>query len=152
MIVSREGLGQHAVLRNRSVAHAAKSCVNVLVVWLEPVAKRAAQHAGGGPRRSAFHHVVFAVEKVRGVAGIEGKPFEAGKRLEPARRPLPSIAQQISDTESALAFRECTNRGRVPTREVKIALARIWSSSAPRKGPLRSSFRSISRPMPLRFR
>src|ERR1700674_3430702 len=41
--VGSKGLSQHAVLRNRSVAHAAKSCVNKLVMGLEPIAKRAAQ-------------------------------------------------------------------------------------------------------------
>src|ERR1700674_2741301 len=48
--VGSKGVGQHAVLRNRSVAHAAKSCVHVLVMGLEPVAKRAAQHARGSTR------------------------------------------------------------------------------------------------------
>src|SRR5579864_4928536 len=91
--VGSKGLGQHAVLRNQSVSHAAKSCVNILVVRLKPVAKRAAQHAGGGARRSSFHDVVLAVEEVRGVARIKRKPLEAGKWLELARCPLPPVAQ-----------------------------------------------------------
>src|ERR1700674_71578 len=95
---------------------------------------------------------MFAVEEVGGVAGIKRKPLEAGKRLEPARCPLPTVAQQISDAESALALGERTDWSWVPVLEIEITLARVRSRSAPREGSLGTVFCSISHPMPLRFR
>src|ERR1019366_3062095 len=48
----------------RSVAYAAETGVHILVVGLEPVAKRGPKHACGRTHRAPLHDEVLAVEKV----------------------------------------------------------------------------------------
>jgi hypothetical protein len=43
---------------------AAKSCIDVLIVRLKPVAESGAQHACSGASAAAFHNKVFAVKEV----------------------------------------------------------------------------------------
>src|ERR1700758_3227320 len=83
--------------------HTAELGVNVRIVRLKPVAEAAAQHAGGGARRSALHDEMLAVEKIRGVAAIEGKRLESRQRPEGRRSPLPAIAEKIVYAEMARA-------------------------------------------------
>src|SRR5580704_3897226 len=117
-----KSLRQHAVLRNRLVAHTTKSRVNILVVGLEPVAKRAAQHARAGARGCTFHYVVLAVKEVRRVARIKRKRWKPGNgsnRLDVHSHPLPSK----SATPKALS-----PSGNSPT-EVG---SQLWKSKLPR--------------------
>src|SRR5579864_5198968 len=105
----------------KSGFHAAKPCVHVLVMCLEPVAKRGAQHARRSTWRAAFHHKMFAVKKIGGVAGIKRKSLESGKWREHARGPFPTIAHHVLDAESAAAGRKGVYRCRIPMAEIEVA-------------------------------
>src|SRR5580698_319732 len=52
---------------HRSMIHAAKPRIRVLVMSLEPVAKRRPQHARGGARRATLHDEVLTIEEIRRV-------------------------------------------------------------------------------------
>ena len=114
------------------MAHAAKSGINVLVVRLEPVAKRAAQHAGGGARGTTFEYVVFSVEKVGRVARIEGERLESRKRLEQTRSPFPAIAEQVGNTEGTPSFGTVGRRRRIPALKVEVPVPYAGSLACPR--------------------
>src|SRR5580698_911276 len=94
---------------------------------------------------------MFAIEEVRGVTGIKRKPLETRKRFETTRRPLPPVAQQVDNTERALAFSERTDGRWIPAAKIEIAFAGLRRRTAPGEFPLRRIFRSIRRPMPLRL-
>src|SRR5579864_9606530 len=115
-----------------SVGHAAESRIHVLVMRLEPVAEGTPQHACGSARRSAFHDVVLAVEKVGGVAGIKRKALEARERSEERRRPFPAIAQEIAHAECTLACGGCSDRRGIPALKIEIAAPRRRLFIAPR--------------------
>ena len=104
------------------VLDATEGCVDVRVMRLEPVAKRAAQHACGGARRSAFGYIVLAVEEIRGVAGIEGHGRESGERRKFGARPFPAVTNEIVDTKSACARGMRTDRGGIPGAKIEIAV------------------------------
>ena len=133
------------------MAHAAKSGINVLVVRLEPVAKRAAQHAGGGARGTTFEHVVFSVEKAGRVARIEGERLESRKRLKQTRSPFPAIAHQVGNPEGTPSCGTVGRRRRIPALKVKVAVPQARRLGAPWIGSFRVSPRSIRRPMPVRL-
>src|SRR6266700_3433797 len=105
----------------RLVIHAAESRVHVLVMCLEPVAKCRTKHARSRARRSTLHDEVFAIEKISRVSAVERKRLKPGKWRENSGRPLPTIAQHVVYSESALAFGEGVHRCGIPVAEIKIA-------------------------------
>src|ERR1700722_3020427 len=82
-----------------------KTCVDIGIIGPEPVAVRAAQHAGSRNGRPTFQYVVLVIEEIFGVPGINWHRLKSGKRAELRRRPLPAISNQLGDPTSAVARR-----------------------------------------------
>src|SRR5579884_2615610 len=133
-----------------SVGYAPESRIHVLVMRLEPVAEGTPQHACGGARRSAFHDVVLAVEKVGGVAGIKRKALKAGERSEERRRTFPAITKKVTHAECALTCAGCSDRSGIPALKIKIAPPRGGLFITPRILPL-TTFTGVGGAVPLRF-
>src|SRR6266516_7306819 len=85
--------------------YAAKPCIHILVVRLEPVAECGSQHASGRARRAAFHDEVLSIEKVCRVSAVKRKRLESLEGRENRRGPLPSIADHAIHAERAAALR-----------------------------------------------
>src|SRR4029077_14969468 len=102
--------------------HATESSVDILIVRLEPIAKRRPQHAGRGAHRRAFHYVVPSIEEVRGVDGIKLICMKARERFERARRPFPSVAHESVDTEDAAGVCKRIDGGRIPSSEIEVTV------------------------------
>src|SRR5208282_4176064 len=105
----------------------------ILIMWLEPIAKGAPQHALFAAWRPALHHVVLAVEEICGIALVERERPETGKGFKGARCPFPSIRQQALCTECASGGGKSVDRRRVPSLEIKVSMPRGRPFSAPRK-------------------
>src|SRR5262249_54444032 len=133
------------------VAHAAESRIDILVVRLEPVAKRAAKHARSGAGAAAFHYIVLAIEEVGGVSGIELEGLKAAKRRKWSRGPLPSVAQHVDHPESAPALREGRDGGGIPAFKIEISQLAMRIFRAPGIRLLGSLRRAVGGAMPLRF-
>src|SRR6266567_2005000 len=133
------------------VIHAAESRVHVLVVCLEPVAKRRTKHARSSARRSALHDEVFAIEKIGRVTAVERKRLESREWCEDRGRPLPTIAQHVVYAERALALGEGIYRRGIPMAEIKIAEARTKLLVGPWILPFYPVVGSIGGAVPLLF-
>src|SRR5689334_17373018 len=116
-----------------SVLDATERRINVRIVRLEPVAERSAQHAGSGARRATLHDEVLAVEKVRGVTGIERHRGEARKRAENSACPFPPVADEVVYAESTGTSRMRTDGNGIPIRKIKVAVLCRRCIVAPRK-------------------
>src|SRR5208337_860548 len=111
--------------------NAAKTRIDILVVRLEPVAKGRAQHARGGARRSTFHDEVLAIKKIGGVATVKRKWLESGEWSKNGGGPLPPIAEQIVDAESALGLGKRIYGQGVPAMKVEITELGVRRFAAP---------------------
>src|SRR5579863_9742942 len=129
----------------------AELCVHVGIMRLKPVAKRAPQHALRGARRAALHHKMFAVKKIGRVTRVKRKRFEAGKRRENRRRPLPSVAEQIAYAKSALARGMRVDRRWIPIRKIEIPALAARLDVSPRIRAFAFRWRAVRGAMPLRF-
>src|SRR5688572_4327365 len=118
------GPGGPARTRGSALQGTAESSVCILIVRLEPVAEGAPQHAFGGSSGATLHHIMFAVEKVRGITFVERERLETGKWLEQGGCPFPAICQHSLDTERALSGRKRINRKRVPAFVIEISV--VW--------------------------
>src|SRR5713101_488184 len=126
--------------------------MHVLVMRLEPVAKRGSQHARGGTRCATLHHVMLPIKEISGVPAVERKWLETGKRSENGGGPFPPVTQHIVNAKSALPFRKRIHRHGVPTVKVKIAEPGIRRLRAPRISPCLSVDAAVGGMLPLRFR
>src|SRR5208282_917859 len=154
----RKGLRQHVSSQGPGylllvlVFHATEGCVDVRIVRLEPVPEGSPQHARSRSRRPSLHHIVFAIEEIRGIAGVKGHRHKSGKRLKFRSRPFPPVAHQIVNAKRARPFWMRSRWCRIPLLKIKIAVTRAWRTIAPRKSSLAPTLtRSISRPVKLRF-
>src|SRR5580765_1927576 len=100
---------------------ATERCVPIRVVRLKPITERPPQHARRCAGRTAFHHIVLAIEEIRRISGIKGHRRETGKRFEFGARPFPAVTDQVMDSISACAARIGTYRAGIPMREIKIS-------------------------------
>lgn len=71
---------------------AAEASVDVRIARLEPIAEGPSQQRCRGSRRPALHDVVLVVEKIRRIAGVEGKGLESIERRKDRARPFPTVA------------------------------------------------------------
>src|SRR5215472_16278491 len=108
--------------RAGSMAHAAETRIHVGIVRLKPVTERAAQHAGGSSRGTAFHDEVFAIEEIGGVTTVEREWLEPRERSEQGGGPFPAIAEEIGDSEGALTIGKRANGNWIPSLEIEIAM------------------------------
>src|SRR3974390_1623247 len=115
----------------RSILHAAKGRIYVLVVPLEPVAKCRPQHARCRARRTALHDEVLAIKEISGITTVERKRLEARKWGKDRRSPLPSIAQHVMHTERALAVGKCIHGCGVPLVKIEVAKLLVGRITAP---------------------
>src|SRR5215831_4706900 len=124
--------------------HAPKSGVDIGKVGPEPVAKRSPQQSGVCPRGRTLEHIMVATKEPGRVAGIEGKGLESGKWLKGRRRPLPSVADQLRNSECAVSERSRRHGNRIPSIPVEVSPPAIRLLIAPRIGPF--SF-TVQRPV-----
>src|SRR5208282_4875294 len=134
-----------------SMIHAAESRIYILVVSLEPVAKRRPQHAPSGARRAALHDKVFSIEKIRGVSPVKRKRLESRERGENTGSPLPSIPHHVVNPKSALPRRKSVHRRGIPTAEIKVAESCIGLKVAPGIFPFDPVPRAVGCAVPLCF-
>src|SRR5918993_4283067 len=76
------------------------------------------------------------IEEVGGVLRVRRQRLEPGERTECRRRPLPSIAHEIVNTECTHAVRMASHGLRGPSLEIEVAWRRRPERVAPRKGML----------------
>src|SRR5216684_792114 len=110
--------------------------VDVRIAWAEPVSEAAADELGSCGRRRPLHHVVLAVEEVRGVQGIRRHWREAGEAVKDRRGPLPAITDEVFDAPGAGAGRIRADRYRIPVCESEITARLIGKRIPPRKTAL----------------
>src|SRR5208283_4727038 len=133
-------------------AHAAETCIYILVMRLEPVAKRWPQHAGGGARRATLHDEVLAIEEICRVAGVERKPLEARKGCEKRGSPFPPVAKHAIYAKCALAAGKGSYGLRIPTVEIEVAVVCIRRVVAPQVSYFNSVRSTVCGTVPLLFR
>src|SRR6476646_9406173 len=85
------------------VFYAPESGVDIREVGTEPISKRSAQKSRVRPSGCTLEHIMVAVKEASRVPGIKREGLEAGKGLEDRRRPLPSVADQLGNSECAVA-------------------------------------------------
>src|ERR1019366_71058 len=107
------------------VFDAAKTCVDIRIMRLEPIAKRSPKHARGSPGRCPFHDVVPVDEEISRVARIKRKRLKTWKGGEDRARPLPSVAEEAGHAKGAGSCRECRHRRRIPAQEIEITVIRL---------------------------
>src|SRR5271163_3061911 len=147
--VSSQGPGLVLLLL---VLHATECRVDVRIVRLKPVPEGSPQHASGSARRPSLHHVVFAVEEIRGIAGVEGHGHKPRERREFRSRPFPPVAHQIVNSKRARSVRMRACWRRIPLLEIKVPTSRARRVVAPRISSLTPALaRSISRSVKLFF-
>src|SRR5215813_13282278 len=115
--------------------HAPKSGIDIGEVGPEPVAERSPQQSGVCSRGRTLEHIMVATKEPGRVAGIEGKGLESGKWLESRRRPLPSVADQLRNSECAVSQRGCRHGNRIPAVPAEVSPPAIRLLIAPRIGP-----------------
>ena len=135
-----------------SAFDAAEGSVDIRIMRLEPVAKRPPQHARGRARRAAFHHEVFPVEEIRGIAGIKRERFKPRKRREKRARPFPSIAGKVGNTEVAGPVGKRSDRSGIPSLKIEMAVPGPRWLRTPGIRALAAIARHASGAMPLRGR
>src|SRR5215831_18051366 len=81
--------------------YATESCIDILIMWLEPVAERTPQQTRRSTCRATFDDVVLVVKEIRRISLVKRKCSEAGKRSKGSRSPFPPIAEQPVDPEIA---------------------------------------------------
>src|ERR1019366_5516040 len=100
------------------VFDAAKTCVDIRIMRLEPIAKRSPKHTRGGPGRCPFHDVVPVVEEISRVARIKRKRLKPWKGPEDRTRPLPSVADEADYAKGTGACWECRHRRGIDRKSV----------------------------------
>src|SRR5256885_9613334 len=103
------------------ILHAPESGIDIGVVVPEPVAKRSAQQSGVRPRAGTFEYIMFAIEATSRVAWIKREGLESRKRLEDRRSPLPSVANQLGNSECAVSQRGRSHGNRIPSGPVEVS-------------------------------
>src|SRR5574341_1485883 len=136
----------------RLVLHAPKSGIDIRVVGPEPVAKRSAQQSGVCPRGRTLKNIMFAIKEASRVSGIKREGLESGKRLEDCRRPLPSVANQLGNSECAVSKRSSGHGKRIPSVPVEVSPPDIRRVIAPWIGSFFfATHRPVRCPMKLGF-
>src|ERR1019366_2714679 len=107
--------------------------------------------ARGRARRAAFHHKVFPVEEIRGVAGIKRERFKPRKRREKRACPFPSIAGKIGNTEVAGPVGKRSDRSGIPSLKIEIAVTGLEWFRTPGIRVLAAIARRARGAMPFRF-
>src|SRR5215510_9404742 len=103
-------------------ACAAESGIDVLIMRLEPIAERSAQHAGIGASRSALQHEMFAVEEIGGIAFVERKRLESGEGREWRGGPFPTVGQHPFEAEGAPCCGKRAYGKGIPARESEVSV------------------------------
>src|ERR1700704_4654610 len=119
------------VLRLGLVLDATECCVDIRIMRLEPISERPPQHARGGARRAALHHIVLAVKEICRVTRVERHGSESRKRCELRSRPFPSVSHQIMHTKGTRACGMCAHRRGIPRFEIEVSPGRARRFLAP---------------------
>src|SRR5579872_576629 len=88
------------------LTRAAESRIHVWIVGLEPVSEGPPQHAPIRTRRAAFHHKMFGIEEIRGVAFVGRKCLKPLERPERRCGPFPAVGQESIQSKCASSARE----------------------------------------------
>src|SRR4029077_21076692 len=132
--------------------HAAKCCVDVRIVGLEPVSERPAEHARRCSRRATLHHVVLAIKEIRRISRIKLSRGKAFKWRELRPRPFPPVSHQVVHAERARAFWLRPNGQRLPSLKIKISVLGRRNLVAPGiQSLVLSPWRSVRCTMKLRL-
>ena len=110
---------------------------------LEPISEGPPQHASIGARRAALHHVMLAIEEIRGVAFVKRKRLGIPRRARTGWRSIPSRwpAGRPRRTRFVPCGKRVDRRG-IPAREIEISVLRAGRLRSPRE----VSFAAIARP------
>src|SRR6266404_8310549 len=101
-------------------------------MWLEPIAEGTPEHAGGGARRTPFHHIVLSVEEICRVTWIECPRRESGQRRKHRARPFPAVAHQVMNSKCACTVGICSAWRGIKMSKIEIAKLRPRRFFAPR--------------------
>src|SRR4249920_818534 len=95
---------------------------------------------------------MFAVKKTSRVAGITREGLESVKRLEDRRSPLPSVANQLGNSECAVSKRGRSHGNRIPSVPAEVSPPAIRLVIAPWIGSFFfATHRPVRCPMKLGF-
>ena len=74
---------------------------------------------------------MVAIKEASRVSGIKREGLEAGKGLEDRRRPLPSVADQLGNSECAVSQWGRSHGNRIPSVPVEVSAPAIRLVIAP---------------------